>query len=140
MLFTDDELNTALARVRQIIANPPTPPAFEVAGEVTWSPKIGGNKYADMAVLVCFPGTLEFTPKCLNHLFAPKIAFDPNVVFDFWRELELYIWTCPRQFSLSNAARQRAELSDLNHPFSPRPLEMYILTPDLTYEEQLIQA
>ena len=62
VLFTDEELQTALERVRQIIANPPPPPAFEVTGQVRWSPTIGRNKYADMAVLVRFPGPLRFTP------------------------------------------------------------------------------
>jgi len=54
--------------------------------------------------------------------------------------VELYIWACPRQFSISNSARKRAELSASDHALSPMPLEMVILTPDLTWAEQLIQA
>ena len=68
------------------------------------------------------------------------IGLEPQVQIDYWREVELYIWACPRQFSLSNVDRKRAELRAIDHPFSPMPLEMVILTPDLTYAEQLIQA
>jgi hypothetical protein len=140
VLFTDDELQTALLRVRQIIANPPVLPAFEVSGKVAWSPKIGRSKYADMSVVVTFPGPLALTPKCLNQLFVPTTAFEPNADFDFWREVELYIWACPQQFSLSSATRLRAELEAINHPFSPRPLEMHVLTADLAHLDQLIRA
>lgn len=90
--------------------------------------------------LVRFPDPLKFTPSYLNHLFGPAISFAPKVQVEYRREVELYIWACPRQFSLSNVTRQRADLSAINHPLSPRPLEMHILTPDLTYAEQLVEA
>ncbi len=89
-VIADDELEWVLQRVRTILAAPPPPLTFEVTATLAWSPKIGSKRYADLAVMVRFPGPLEFMPQDLNHLFAPTAAFAPNIVVDFWPEVELY--------------------------------------------------
>lgn len=138
--LTDDELERALQRLRAILAAPPPPPAFEVSASLSWSPKIGRNRYADLSLIVQFPeGGLDCTPSQLNHLFRSG-PLKPQCEDKGEREVELYVWACPEQFSLSSATRLRTELEAINHPFSPRPLEMCILTADLAHLDQLTRA
>ena len=140
-VITDDELQRALQRVRAILASPPAPPAFEVSASLSWSPKIGSKRYADLSLILRFPGErLTCTPGHLNHLFRPANTLEPQCEVEGKREVELYIWACPQQFSFTNAVRLRTQSKAFDHPFSPRPLEMYILTPSLAYVAQLTQA
>ncbi len=139
ILFPDEELLSALAQVKQVISHPPSPPKFKFTGRISWSPHILSN-YADLLLSLSFSGSLDCTPSHLNHMFGGGDPRPSECTSGHCWEVDIYIWAYPRKFSLSKVSRHKAEFEIMNYRLGMTPMQMYILTPDLTYLEQLARA
>jgi len=136
ILFTDDELLTAQSRLRNIISDPPSVPYFKVKGRISWAPYLTHKVFADLQLSLRFSRTFRFTPASLEELFSGSRATCEDAETE---SADIYIWAYPQGLSISRVTRLMAEIRFAQRYEYWRETRMYVLTPDLTYLEQLAQ-